>query len=77
VIGVAKTAFRTATHAIQVHRGAANRPLYVTATGGAAERAAAIVRQMTGPCRLPDALRRVDALSRTTAAAASPRPAEG
>jgi deoxyribonuclease V len=33
VIGVAKTAFRSATHAIEVHRGAAVRPLYVTSTG--------------------------------------------
>jgi deoxyribonuclease V len=33
VIGVAKTAFRTATHAIQVRRGTSSRPLYVTAAG--------------------------------------------
>lgn len=31
VIGVAKTAFRTATHAAQVIRGHSARPLYVTA----------------------------------------------
>lgn len=36
------------------------------AAGLTAERAAAIVQQMTGPYRLPDALRRVDTLSRTT-----------
>jgi deoxyribonuclease V len=33
VIGVAKTAFTTATHAIPVHRGQATRALYVTAAG--------------------------------------------
>ncbi|MFB9235546.1 endonuclease V [Plantactinospora siamensis] len=64
VIGVAKTAFRDATHAVEVRRGAATRPLYVTAAGLPVERAAALVRAMAGPYRLPDALRRVDALSR-------------
>jgi deoxyribonuclease V len=74
VIGVAKTAFRGATHAIAVHRGSARRPVYVTAVGVPAERAAALVRRMAGPFRLPDALRRVDSLSRTSsiASAASP-----
>jgi len=65
VIGVAKTAFRGATHAIEVRRGGASRPLYVTAAGISAERAAALVRSMAGPYRLPDALRRVDRLSRS------------
>jgi deoxyribonuclease V len=64
VIGVAKTAFRGASHAIEVRRGAATRPLHVTAAGLPAERAAAVVRRMAGPYRLPDALRRVDALAR-------------
>lgn len=64
VVGVAKTAFRTATHAIEVHRGQARRPLYVTAVGLPANQAATIVRQMRGPFRIPDALRRVDALTR-------------
>ncbi|MDT4991696.1 MAG: deoxyribonuclease [Actinoplanes sp.] len=64
VIGVAKTAFHTASHAIAVRRGAATRPLYVTAAGLPIEHAAALVSRMAGPYRLPDALRRVDALSR-------------
>ena len=64
VIGVAKTAFRSATHAVEVRRGDATRPLYVTAAGLPAEEAAELVRRMAGPYRLPDALRRVDALSR-------------
>ena len=33
VIGVARSAFRTATHAIAVLRGTSARPLYVTAAG--------------------------------------------
>jgi deoxyribonuclease V len=65
VVGVAKTAFRPATHAIEVRRGAATRPLYVTAAGLDAAEAAGIVRRMAGPFRLPDALRRVDRLART------------
>jgi deoxyribonuclease V len=71
VIGVAKTAFRWASHAIEVHRGSATRPLYVTAIGIPAERAAALVRAMAGPYRLPDALRRVDALSRASSSVAA------
>ena len=65
VIGVAKTAFRTASHAVAVRRGDALRPLYVTSAGLPAERAAALVAGMAGPYRLPDALRRVDALARS------------
>jgi deoxyribonuclease V len=66
VIGVAKTAFRTAVHAIKVCRGKATRPLYITAAGLTVERAATLVQDMAGPYRLPDALRRVDTLSRTS-----------
>jgi deoxyribonuclease V len=64
VVGVAKTAFRTATHAVPVYRGTATRPLYVTATGIALDDSAVLVAGMAGPHRLPDALRRVDALAR-------------
>jgi deoxyribonuclease V len=64
VIGVAKSAFRTATHAIAVLRGASARPLYVTATGMPRTDAADLVRQMAGQHRLPDALHRVDSLAR-------------
>jgi deoxyribonuclease V len=63
VIGVAKTAFRTAAHAIAVHRGTAIRPWYVTSVDIPAEQASALVTWMAGPYRLPDALRRVDALA--------------
>jgi deoxyribonuclease V len=64
VIGVAKSAFRTATHAIPVRRGASARPLYVTAAGMARADAADLVRHMAGLHRLPDALRRADTLAR-------------
>ena len=64
VIGVAKTPFATATHAYPVVRGQATRPLYVTAAGIPTADAAGIVRRMSGKFRMPDALRRVDALSR-------------
>lgn len=64
VIGVAKTPFRTATHAIQVLRGAATRPLYVTAAGVEPDEAARIVAAMAGPHRIPTALARVDRLAR-------------
>ncbi len=63
VIGVAKTAFGTASHAVTIRRGA-TRPLFVTAAGLRVERAAALVAAMAGPHRLPDALRQVDTLAR-------------
>jgi hypothetical protein len=60
VIGVAKSAFRTATHAIAVLHGASARPLYVTAAGMPRADAAGLVRHMAAQHRLPDAQRRVD-----------------
>ena len=71
VIGVAKTAFRAATHAVPVVRGESSaRPLFVTAAGMFRHQAADLVRHMAGRHRLPDALRRADALARGRA----PRP---
>ncbi|WP_088320407.1 endonuclease V [Kineosporia sp. R_H_3] len=64
VVGVAKTAYRSATHAVPVLRGAASRPLLVTAAGTTAAAAADLVRAMAGPYRLPTALQRVDRLCR-------------
>ena len=69
VIGVAKTAFRTAAHAVPVVRGESSaRPLFVTAAGMSRPQAADLVRHMAGRHRLPDALRRADALARGHAA---------
>jgi deoxyribonuclease V len=64
VIGVAKSAFRTATHAIPVLRGTSARPLYVTAAGMPRAAAASLVHRMAGPHRMPSALRRADTLAR-------------
>jgi deoxyribonuclease V len=64
VIGVAKTSFRTATHAIPVTRAGSVQPLFVTAAGLPLTEAASLVREMAGRYRLPDALRRADALAR-------------
>ena len=72
VIGVAKTRFRTASHAVQVRRGRSARPLFVTSAGMSAPEAASLIRRMVGPFRLPDALRRVDALARTGQLQADP-----
>ena len=71
VIGVAKSRFRTATHAVPVVRGASARPLFVTAAGMPAADAADLVRRMAGRYRLPDALRRADTLARTGPPAAT------
>lgn len=65
VIGVAKTHFRTATHAAEVTRGSSTKPLYVTTAGGLEiDVAARIVREMSGSGRVPGALARADALAR-------------
>ena len=64
VIGVAKSSFRTATHAVPVLRGSSARPLFVTAAGMPTADAADLVSRMAGRYRLPDALRRADTLAR-------------
>ena len=64
VIGVAKTSFHTATHAIPVIRAASAQPLFVTAAGLPLTEAASLVAAMAGRFRLPDAIRRADALAR-------------
>jgi deoxyribonuclease V len=64
VIGVAKTKFAKATHAIEVMRGESKTPLYVTAAGIDPQTPAESVRRMAGAYRIPDALRRVDRLCR-------------
>ncbi|MDG6109441.1 hypothetical protein Daura_04110 [Dactylosporangium aurantiacum] len=69
---MAKTAFLSATHAVPVRRGGAARPLFVTAAGVPLADAAALVAAMAGEFRLPDALRRVDALARARAAPSTP-----
>lgn len=63
VIGVAKTAYVGAP-AVEVHRGTSARPLYVTAAGLDVTLAAARVREMHGPFRLPTLCARVDRVCR-------------
>jgi deoxyribonuclease V len=64
VVGVAKTPFRTATHAVRVFRGRSARPLYVTAAGMTSDDAGRLVGEMAGSFRVPDALKRADRLAR-------------
>lgn len=63
VIGVAKTAFAQ-TAAAEVLRGKSQRPLYVTCAGVDLVTAAALIRQMQGPARLPTLIKRADELAR-------------
>jgi deoxyribonuclease V len=65
VIGVARSPFRMATHAVPVLHGSSARPLFVTAAGMTAADAADLVRDMADRYWLPDALRRADTLART------------
>ena len=71
MIGVAKSRFGTATHAVPVLRGSSGRPLFVTAAGMPRADAADLIRRMAGRYRLPDALRRADTLARTRPPAAT------
>lgn len=64
VIGIAKSAFKPATHAAQVVRGRSSRPLFVTAVGLSIAEATALVSEMAGPYRIPHALRKADRLAR-------------
>jgi hypothetical protein len=61
VIGVAKSRFRPATHAVPVVRGSSVRSLFVTAAAMPSVDAAGLAWLMVGRYRLPDALRRADA----------------
>jgi deoxyribonuclease V len=72
VIGMAKSAFRAATHAVPVWRGSSARPLFVTAAGMPRTDAADLVRHLAGRFRLPDALRRAGTLARTGQPASTP-----
>lgn len=65
VVGVAKTPFRGA-EAKEIRRGLARRPLYVTAAGLDPDLAAARIREMHDPFRVPTLLREVDRLCRTS-----------
>jgi deoxyribonuclease V len=68
VIGVAKTRFLRARLAHEVFRGSSRSPLFVTAVGMDASEAAAHLREMHGPHRVPTLLRRVDHLCRVRVA---------
>ena len=70
VFVVAKTTFRTASHAVPVLRGTSARPLFVTAARMPRGEAAELARHMAGQHRLPDAIRRADTLARTSLPAA-------
>ena len=64
VIGVAKTRFAGAGAAVEVVRGRSTRPLFITAVGMSAQRAAEHVRSMHGSNRIPMLLKRADSLCR-------------
>jgi deoxyribonuclease V len=65
VIGVAKRPFRGGGPAVAITRGRSRSPLFVSAAGVPLPAAAACIRRMHGPHRLPTLLRRADGLSRT------------
>ena len=77
VIGVAKTAFVTATHAAPVLRGQSARPLYLTAAGMTIPDAAVLVAEMAGQFRLPDALTTVDRLARSDSGSSDHKRGQG
>src|SRR5579885_3061597 len=64
VVGVAKTWFAGATNVVKVCRGSSRSPLFVSAVGMPVDEAAAQVKAMHGPYRVPTLLKQVDALAR-------------
>lgn len=64
VIGVGKTAFKGSLGAVQVRRGRSRKPLYVTADGMPNAQAAACIRAMAGPHRIPLMIKMADQLAR-------------
>lgn len=67
VVGVAKTAFAGAAHAVAVLRPGSRRPLYVTAAGLNSQEAGRLVARMAGEHRIPTMLRRADSIARESA----------
>ncbi len=64
VVGVAKSVYRNHHGAAAVTRGYSRKPLWVTAQGMATEDAAARIREMHGPHRLPTMIKLADTLCR-------------
>ena len=64
VVGVAKTAYRSAADVVEVLRGQSRSALFVTAVGIDLAKAATEVKCMHGPHRVPTLLRSVDQLAR-------------
>lgn len=65
VIGVAKRKFGNSQNvAVAVKRGGSLRPLFVTAIGMEAVRAASLVQNMAGAYRMPTLLKQLDGLTR-------------
>ncbi len=60
VIGVAKSPLKVADHFMPVLRGRSRRPLFVSAIHLPTERAAALVRSMSGPFRIPTLIKMAD-----------------
>jgi deoxyribonuclease V len=71
VIGVAKTRFKGAC-AVEISRGKASRPLFVTAAGIGKRSAADKIRMMHGRYRLPTLLKEADRLAKEGAVRQSP-----
>lgn len=64
VIGVSKTAFKGSVGAVRVIRSRGRKPLYVTADGMPKDEAAACIRTMAGPHRIPLMIKMADQLAR-------------
>ncbi len=68
VVGIAKTAFRSAgscSAVVPVLRGRSHNPLFVTAIGMAPDAAAGCVRRMAGKHRIPELAAMADRLARS------------
>ncbi len=67
VIGVAKTGyFNNQQTVVKVNRGQSQKPLYVSAVGYDLNKAATNIKRMQGKYRMPDILKTLDSLTKTT-----------
>ncbi len=66
VIGVAKRHFVSVPSQCRIYRGHSGKPLYVTAAGIALDTAKEHILSMHGDYRMPDLLKKVDMICRST-----------
>lgn len=66
VIGVAKSFFKGCRDYVRLYRGKSSRPLYVSSIGIDLNMSAELIKNLAGGNRIPEMLKRVDRLTRSS-----------